>query len=98
MVYGTWIGEWHSVPNGDPVVPYAPGAPFAGVVVTPLLHARPQGRQIEIGDGTSITMLALVPLHPAEITVKLERGTSALIELLDGGVTELLDPHRPSLV
>ncbi|MDG4772986.1 hypothetical protein [Solwaraspora sp. WMMD792] len=33
--YSTWIGDWHSVPNGDPPQPYAAGTPFAGVVVTP---------------------------------------------------------------
>ncbi|MQA64140.1 MAG: hypothetical protein GEU86_22400 [Actinophytocola sp.] len=25
--YATWIGEWHSVPNGDPAMPYAPDTP-----------------------------------------------------------------------
>jgi hypothetical protein len=95
--YGTWIGQWHSVPNGEPAQPYAPGTPFAGVVVTPMLTARPEAGTIDVGDGTRIELLALVPLHPDEIAVKVERGTDALVEILDrGGVTELLDPQRPS--
>jgi hypothetical protein len=96
--YGTWIGEWHSVPNGDPPEPYAAETPFAGVVVAPMLLVRPEARTIEVPDGTRVELLALIPLHPAEIDLKLTRGTGALIEVLDGGdVNELLDPTRPSL-
>ncbi|MEH1124974.1 suppressor of fused domain protein [Micromonospora sp. CPCC 206061] len=95
--YGTWIGEWHSVPNGDPAQPYAAGTPFAGVVVTPMLRVSPEARTIEARDGSQIALLALIPLHADEMAIKIERGTDALIEVLDRGrVTELLDPHRPS--
>lgn len=97
--YRTWIGPWHSVPNGDPAVPYADGTPFAGVVVTPLLTVPEAGRSVVVGDGTVIDLLALVPLHPAEVALKVERGTDALIDVLDrGGINEVLDPARPSLV
>ncbi|GHJ54135.1 hypothetical protein Nm8I071_34420 [Nonomuraea sp. TT08I-71] len=95
--YGTWIGEWHSVPNGEPAEPYAAGTPFAGVVVTPMLRVPPEARTIDVAGGVRIPLLALIPLHPEELAVKVERGTDALIEVLDRGhVTELLDPRRPS--
>ncbi|WBC05635.1 suppressor of fused domain protein [Micromonospora sp. WMMA1976] len=95
--YGTWIGEWHSVPNGDPAQPYATDTPFAGVVVTPMLRVPPEARTIDVDGGIRIVLLALIPLHPEEIAVKVERGTDALIEVLDRGrITELLDPRRPS--
>ncbi|MGC4750440.1 suppressor of fused domain protein [Micromonospora sp. DT201] len=71
--------------------------PFAGVVITPMLHVPAEARTIEVGDGTRIALLALIPLHPEEVAVKVDRGTNALIEVLDRGrVTELLDPDRPS--
>ncbi|WP_203706600.1 suppressor of fused domain protein [Asanoa iriomotensis] len=95
--YGTWIGEWHSVPNGDPAEPYDADTAFAGVVVTPMLRVAPEARTIEVGNGARIALHALIPLHPDELAVKLERGTDALIEVLDRGrLTELLDPRRPS--
>ncbi len=95
--YGTWIGEWHSVPNGDPAQRYTPESRFVGVAVVPMLRVRPEARIIEVGDGNRIDLLALIPLHPEEIAVKLESGTDALIDVLDRGrVTELLEPHRPS--
>ncbi|MBB4750790.1 suppressor of fused domain protein [Actinoplanes lobatus] len=95
--YGTWIGEWHSVPNGDPAEPYAPGVPFAGVVVTPMVRAPEEAGTIVAPDGTEINVLAVIPLHPAEVAVKTGQGTQALIEILNRGhVSELLDPARPS--
>ncbi|MGW4497822.1 suppressor of fused domain protein [Micromonospora sp. NPDC004336] len=97
--YDTWIGEWHSVPNGDPAEPYASDTPSAGVVVTPMLHCRPEARIVTTDGGKEISLLALVPLHPAEVELKMIRGTAALIEALDGaGVSERLDPARPSAV
>jgi hypothetical protein len=95
--FGTWIGEWHSVPNGGPALPYAIDTPFAGVVVTSMLQAPAEARTIEVEDGVRIALLALIPLHPDEVVVKLEHGTDALIDVLDRGrINELLDPLRPS--
>ncbi|WP_026212532.1 suppressor of fused domain protein [Longispora albida] len=95
--YGTWIGQWHSVPNGDPAEPYAPGVPFTGVVVTPMVNSAPEARTIVTPSGKQIALLALVPLHPGELELKLTHGTGALIEALDRvRVTEHLDPARPS--
>lgn len=97
--YATWIGAWHSIPNGDPAVPYAPDTPFAGVVVTPMLDVLPEARTIDVGDGTVINLLALIPLHPTEVALKVSHGTDALIAALDrGGVSESLVPTRPALV
>lgn len=62
-----------------------------------MLLVRPEARTIEVAEGVRIELLALIPLHPDEMAVKLAHGTNALIEVLDRGrVTELLDPRRPS--
>lgn len=92
---GTWLGAWHLLPNGDPAMPYAPNTEFAGMVITPMLRVRPEAREI---DGR-ISLLAVIPLHPAEIRLKLDQGFSALIEAFDrAGINELVDPRRPSSV
>jgi len=97
--YGTWVGAWHSLPNGDPALPYAPGTWFSGVVVTPMVTVDAEARVIEVPDGTKINLLALLPLHKAEIDLKVAQGTNALIAALDRGkVSEAFDPSRPSLV
>ncbi|MGW4369300.1 suppressor of fused domain protein [Nocardia takedensis] len=95
--HGTWLGQWHMVPNGDPAVPYTPNTPFAGVVVTPMLDVAAPGRVIR--SSRDINLLALVPLHSSEIRLKIDEGTAALIEVLDrGDVNELLAPDRAPLV
>jgi hypothetical protein len=97
--YDTWIAAWHSVPNGDPATPYAPDSPFVGTLVAPMVTCEPEARTITTDAGKEISLLALVPLHPAEMQLKLTEGTNALIEALDrGNVSELLDPARPSNV
>lgn len=95
--YGTWIGTWHTIPNGNPAEPYAPGVPFTSVVVAPMLWTDEQAHTVEVGDGHRIDILALVPLHPAEAALKREQGTDALLNALSQGrVSELLTPDRPS--
>jgi hypothetical protein len=97
--YETWIAEWHSMPNGDPAEPYAPGTQFVGVVVVQMIHCAPEAREIITDSGRRISLLALVPLHPAEMILKLTGGTGALIDALDRArITEVLDPARPSSV
>ncbi|MEV6237914.1 suppressor of fused domain protein [Lentzea sp. NPDC051838] len=92
----TWLGPWHLLPNGDPAAPYAPSTGFAGMVVTPMINVKSdEAREI---DG-KIGLLAVVPLHPAEIRLKADKGSRALIEAFDrAGVSELVDPQRPSSV
>lgn len=99
LEYDTFIAEWYSVPNGDPAQPYAPGTPFTGVLVAPVLHREPDARTIITSDGRRISLLAIIPLHQFEMDLKLTRGTDALIDAFDHAhVSELLDPTRPSCV
>ena len=50
-------------------------------------------------DGRTISLLAVVPLHQAELDLKLTEGTDALLNAFDRvRVTELLDPDRPSAI
>ncbi len=98
-VYRSWLGAWHTVPNGDPAQPLAPGVPFTGVML-----ASPQLPPEEFGtlrpvDGREISILAMMPLHQDEMDLKVRRGAEALMPLLEQrGVTELVDPARPSVL
>jgi hypothetical protein len=97
--YDTWIAAWHSVPNGDPAEPYAPDTPFVGVLVAPMIKCGSDAHTITTDAGKQISLLALVPLHPAEVRLKLTDGTDALINALDRvTASEVFDPTRPSSV
>jgi hypothetical protein len=96
--YRTWIGPWHSIPNGDPAQPYAPGMPFVATLVTPMIKCEPEASVIEV-NGREISLLGLVPLYPAELELKLTAGAAALLEPFDEvGVSEVFAPDRPSAV
>jgi hypothetical protein len=97
--FDTWIGPGHSIPNGDPPEPYAPGVPFTGVLVAPVLRCEPAARTIVTSKGRRISLLALIPVHQAEMNLKLASGTAALYDAFDRAeVSEVLDPTRPSSV
>lgn len=97
-VFGTWLGAGHTLPNGDPAEPYAPGCPFSCVLVYPPT-VLPEGQRVVRVEGRpDVHLYALFPLHPAETELKLERGTEALLEAFAAnGVTERVDIGRPSV-
>jgi hypothetical protein len=50
-------------------------------------------------DGREVALLAMLPLLPDELEMKLTEGVDGLLDGLDAhGVTELLDPDRPSVL
>lgn len=72
-----WLGSGHTIPNGDPPVPIAPDTALAGVMLLP-----PRGlgtRHIAHPRGGKIALLALVPLYPGELELKLREGAEALV-------------------
>ena len=96
--YDTWLGYGHTVPNEDPPVPYAPGTRMCGAILLPPLLPDEGFAVLERPAGP-INFYGVIPLHPEEMKRKLEAGTDALLDLFDdAGVTELLDPGRPSTI
>lgn len=97
-LHDTWIGRGHTVPNGDPPEPIAPDTPFCGVVVLSPVLTPPGFATLDVSDGRTVEFLALYPLYPEEIALKLERGARELATRMDqAGVTELVHPGRANL-
>ncbi|MEU8002165.1 suppressor of fused domain protein [Catellatospora sp. NPDC049111] len=97
--YRTWLGPWHSIPNGHPAEPYSAGTPFAGVLIAPMIRCAEEANTIVTTSGKEISLLALVPLHPAEMDLKVTGGTDALLDAFSRiDVSEVFDPARPSSV
>lgn len=94
-LYQTWLGEGHTVPNGDPPEPLAPSTLLAGVICAPPLLYGPDFAQLTVNPDKTIHFLALVPLYAEEMDLKLAEGTDELLNRLDAhGVNELLDEQR----
>ena len=91
-----WFG--HTIPNGDPPEPYAPNTELCCACILPPVLAPDGFEKLELPDGRSLSFFAVVPLHEDEMNFKLKKGNDALVDRLDeAGVTELLDPSRPSV-
>ena len=91
----TWLGYGHSVP-----IPHAldTAGRFSGVSVLQPLLMPEDFIAIEAGDDEVIWLLPVFPCTPEEMLLKRARGYSALSERFTAvGVTELLDPRRPSV-
>ena len=99
--FDTWLGPGHTIPNGDPAEPYAPGIPHTGVMITWPLILSPETSVIDIGAGRQAQLLMMVPLTDAEMNYKLQKGSDALEELIDKSQMtpwDLFRSDRPSLV
>jgi hypothetical protein len=95
----TWLDVWHTMPNGDPPQPFAENTGLCALMLTPPLLAPAEFALLRTPAGKEIAFHEVLPLHAAELRLKREAGTDALIDRLDaGGVGPVVDPARPSCV
>jgi hypothetical protein len=96
--YGTWLGLGHTVPNGDPPEPYAPGVPFCCAMIAPPLLLPHDAHVVSLPNGEDLRFLSIVWLHPGEVVLKLNKGADELYDRMDQvECSELLDLNRPDL-
>ena len=100
--YDTWLGPWHSIPNGEPARPLGPGTGFCGVMLLPplLFDDDEQFVQLEIaGDGEDrIALYGLYPLYAEEMQLKLDAGAGALIDrLAKAEIDDVVDLERANV-
>jgi hypothetical protein len=97
-MFGFALGSGHTVPNGDPPEPYAPGTDACCALIAPPLLTPEAFDELDGPDGP-IAFRAVYPLLRDEMELKLERGTDALFDAFDRAkLTELLIADRPSVV
>jgi len=97
--YETWLGPGHTVPNGDPVRPFAPETKLCAFVLLPPVSVPGDARRMKLSDGRTVNIYVLHALHLEELNLKLNRGIEALLDAFDSGnVSEVLDISRKSTV
>ncbi|HKN76843.1 MAG TPA: suppressor of fused domain protein [Candidatus Acidoferrum sp.] len=95
----TWLGWGHSVPRTPAPDATPDEARFTGMLFVPPQTFAEGADEVATRDGRTIRYLALIPLLPPELAFKRTFGLEKLEEqLIRSEVTELLDPHRPSVV
>jgi suppressor of fused protein SUFU len=95
--YDTWLGLWHTIPNGDPPEPYADGTTLCCAFITPTVVAAAEFDELVLPSGKRIAFYQVVPLHADEMNLKLAGGTEALLARMnEAQVSGVVEPDRPS--
>jgi hypothetical protein len=93
--YKTWLFWGHSMPNGDPPVPFSPDTKFCGWVLLEPKLVTEGFKYLTRKEGGQIWFIAAVPVYKEEMELKLSEGAERLEQLFaEFGVTELVDPNR----
>jgi len=78
----TWLGWGHTVPNGDPPEPIAPGTRLCCLLLVE--PAAPEAfAQLTVGD-EPVHFYGVMPVHREELDVALRDGAAALVRQLEG--------------
>jgi hypothetical protein len=98
-LYETWIGVGHTIPNSDPVEPYAEETEQCCAIVTPLVLFGEDMDTCQMSEEKTVRLYALTPIYEDEMRYKLEHGYEKLFEKLEERkLTELIDPKRRSVL
>lgn len=96
--HATWLGWGHTIPNGDPAEPYADDVPFTGAILLPPVTAPEDFFVLPIDERKSIGFLAVYPLYPEEMDLKLRKGTDALLEGFERhAIGDIVNPRRKNV-
>ncbi|WP_294995533.1 suppressor of fused domain protein [uncultured Stenotrophomonas sp.] len=96
--YDTWLGFGHTIPNGHPSEPYAPGVGFDGAIVLPPVTTPEEFAELVLDDGRTIAFMTLMPLYPEEMDLKLKKGAEALLDRFDAkDIQDVIEPGRTNV-
>jgi len=88
-----WLGWGHTIPNGNPVEPYAENTKLCGSII--LLCVPEQFETLRIDADKEIRFFTVVPLYQEEMDLRRNCGTSELLErLAHAQVSDIIDPQR----
>jgi Suppressor of fused protein (SUFU) len=98
--YKTWLHYLHTVPNGDPAMPYSENTELCcALLLWPILFD--DGfKKLNIRENKTINFIAFVPLYQEEVDFKLKYGFNLFLDQLDATditITELLDIDRENI-
>jgi len=97
--HATWLGWGHTVPNGDPAEPYAANTALDGAIVLPSVTVPDGFEELAVDADKTIHFLAVVPLYPEEMALKLHEGSDALLDRFAAHeISDIVDPQRRNVV
>lgn len=95
-MYDTWVGEGHTITNGNPPEPMADKNDFVGIVLLPSITLPEDFLTIE-SNGQIINVYSMIPLYNEEMDFKLKYGTDELLgKFQKFDIKEIIDINRPN--
>ena len=95
--YGSWLGFGHTIPNGDPPAPVAPGTSLCGMLLLPPGGMPEEAWTCRVDAERTVHLWSLMPIHADEMKYKLRHGTDDLLEKFEAAdVSFVVDAGRPS--
>jgi hypothetical protein len=92
------LGLLHTLPNGEPPQPFAPGTEYCGWLISLPMLAERDFAECEVNDNKTIHIYSLLPLYAGEMAFKQSNDGVSLVERLGRvGASELIDPERPDV-
>lgn len=95
--YDTWLYIDHTIPNLNPVEPYAGNTKLSGMMVTipSTVQSLKEFFTLEMSPDKNVHFFNLTPLYNEEMNYKLKHGADELNAKFDkAGVTQIIDPMR----
>lgn len=81
--YNTWIGDSHTIPNGENAEPFAENTKLGCILILPPLSLGEPFFQLKIDKDKTIHFFTLVPIYKEEMNYKLIKGTDKLLDKFD---------------
>jgi predicted Zn finger-like uncharacterized protein len=96
--YETWLGFGHTVPNGDPPVPFAPNTKLCCCLIVPPITTPEEFGLLRVSEEKAIEFFAVLPLYKEEVDFKLRHGAEPLLNRFqEFEISEILDIKRPNV-
>jgi hypothetical protein len=93
--YNTWLAWGHTVPNGNPAVPYADNTKLCGAAIVLGPSTPDIFRKLKINERKEISFLSVMPLYEEEMNLKLRLGIEELLKRFDdASINDVVDPVR----
>jgi len=95
--HATYVGAGHTMPNGPQGEPFSVSTHLGCMLAQPSV-LDPKADRLVVHDDLTIAFLALWPIYPEEMALKLHQGADALMDRFHrAGITDLINPQRKNV-
>ncbi|MEI7028181.1 suppressor of fused domain protein [Paenibacillus sp. y28] len=93
--FQTWLGDGHTMPNGDPANPLSGQTEMNGIILLRPITVHPDFLTLPMDEERTVRFYCIVPLYGEEMEFKLKYGYSKLTDKFDEhGMNEVFQPNR----